>query len=170
LLKIHGFTLLAACFISSASALTVTSRSFQVGATITPGCSVTTGTGAVFGTFNFGTHSGVESGITSAAFVPNGSLALACTPGVVLSMAIDGGRNYTSVRRMVRTGGTDAVPYRLYTTSSLTASSEILVNQAVTVAYTNSNNITLPLFGAAQLTGFSPAGTYTDQLTVTLSW
>ena len=35
---------------------------------------------------------------------------------------------------------------------------------------TNSNNIALPLFGVALLTGFSPAGTYTDQLTVTLSW
>lgn len=168
--KIRCLVLACACFFPAAQALTVTSKSFQVGATITPGCSVTSGTGAVFGTFNFGTRTGVESGIASAAFVPNGSLSLACTPGVTLSMTIDGGQNYTSVRRMVRSGGTNAVPYRLYTSSSLAASSEILVNQAVTVAYSNSNNITLPLFGAAQLTGFSPAGTYTDQLTVTLSW
>ena len=55
-------------------------------------------------------------------------------------------------------------------TSSLAANSEIGVNQAIPVTYTNSNNIALPLFGVALLTGFSPAGTYTDQLTVTLSW
>ncbi len=62
------------------------------------------------------------------------------------------------------------MPYRLYSSSSLAANSEIGVNQAVSVAYTNSNNIALPLFGVALLTGFSPAGNYSDQLTVTLSW
>jgi spore coat protein U-like protein len=170
LLKICGLALISVLLSFPAAALTVTTQSFQVGATITPGCSVTSGTGSVFGTFNFGSHTGVENSLVSAAFVPNGALSLACTPGVALSMSIDGGQNYTTVRRMVRTGGTDAVPYRLYTSSSLTASSEIPVNQPVSVAYSNSNNIALPLFGAAQLTGFSPAGTYTDQLTVTLSW
>lgn len=148
----------------------VTQQSFQVGATITPGCSVASGSGSNFGSLNFGTHSGVESGITSNAFIPNTSLALACTPGVALSMSIDGGKNYTSVRNMVRTGSSEKVPYRLYTSGALTANSEILVNQAVAITYSNSNSISLPIFGAAQLTGFSPAGAYTDQLTVTLSW
>lgn len=148
----------------------VTQQSFQVGATITPGCSVASGSGGNFGSLNFGTHSGVESGITSNAFIPNTSLALACTPGVALSMSIDGGKNYTSVRNMVRTGSSEKVPYRLYTSGALTANTEILVNQAVAITYSNSNSISLPIFGAAQLTGFSPAGAYTDQLTVTLSW
>lgn len=148
----------------------VTQQSFQVGATITPGCSVASGSGSNFGSLNFGTHSGVESGITSNAFIPNTSLALACTPGVALSMSIDGGKNYTSVRNMVRTGSSEKVPYRLYTSGALTANTEILVNQAVAITYSNSNSISLPIFGAAQLTGFSPAGAYTDQLTVTLSW
>ncbi len=170
MLKIHALTFIGVLFVFPAAALTVSGKSFQVGATITPGCSVTSGTGSVFGTFNFGSHSGVESGVASAAFIANGSLSLACTPGVALSMSINGGQNYTTVRRMVRSGGSEAVPYRLYTSSSLSASSEIPVNQPVTIAYTDSNNIALPLYGAAQLTGFSPAGTYTDQLTVTLSW
>ncbi|OAT32193.1 putative fimbrial subunit [Buttiauxella brennerae ATCC 51605] len=148
----------------------VTTQSFQVGATITPGCSVASGTGGIFGTLNFGSHTGVENGVRSSALLPDTSLALACTPGVALSMTIDGGKNYTTLRNMVRTGSTEAVPYRLYTSGALTANTEILVNQAVAITYSNSNNITLPIFGAAQLTGFSPAGTYTDQLTVTLSW
>ncbi|VAC33540.1 Spore Coat U Domain-Containing protein [Enterobacter hormaechei] len=93
-----------------------------------------------------------------------------CTPGVALSMSINGGQNYSSVRRMTRSGGTEVVGYRLYSSSSLAANSEIGVNQAIPITYTNSNNIALPLFGVALLTGFSPSGTYSDQLTVTLSW
>ena len=71
---------------------------------------------------------------------------------------------------MTRSGGTEVVGYRLYSSSSLAANSEIGVNQAIPITYTNSNNIALPLFGVALLTGFSPSGTYSDQLTVTLSW
>lgn len=164
--KIHALWGLLGVFAANA----VTQQSFLVGATITPGCSVASGSGGLFGTLDFGSHNGVESGIASNAFIPNTSLALACTPGVALSMTIDGGKHYTSLRNMVRTGGNEAVPYRLYTSGALTANSEIMVNQAVAITYSNSNNITLPIYGAAQLTGFSPAGTYTDQLTVTLSW
>lgn len=145
-------------------------QSFKVSATIVPGCAVATGSGGLLGTLDFGTHNGVESAPVSTSFVPNGALSIACTPGVALSMSINGGQNYSSVRRMKRSGGTELVPYRLYSSSSLAANSEIGVNQAIPVTYTNSNNIALPLFGVALLTGFSPAGTYTDQLTVTLSW
>lgn len=151
-------------------ALTVAAQSFKVNATITPGCSVVTGSGGAMGTLNFGSYSGVKSGQVSTQFVPNASLSLACTPGVALSMSINGGQNYTTVRNMQRSGGTDRVPYRLYSSSSLAANTEIGVNQAVSVAYSDSNNIALTLYGAAQLTGFSPAGNYSDQLTVTLSW
>lgn len=152
------------------SAQAVTQQTFQVGATIEPGCSVASGTGGVLGSLNFGTHTGVESGRVTASFVPNSALSLACTPGVALSMSINGGLHYTSVRNMQRSGGTEVVPYRLYRTSTLAANSEIGVNQTLSVTYTDSNNIALTLFGAAQLTGFSPAGNYSDQLTVTLSW
>lgn len=148
----------------------VTSKSFKVSATIVPGCSVTTGSGGLFGTLDFGTHTGVESSPVSTSFVPNGALSIACTPGVTLSMSIDGGQHYSSVRRMQKASSTDVVGYRLYSSSSLAANSEIGVNQSVSVTYTNSNNIALPLFGVALLTGFSPAGTYSDQLAVTLSW
>jgi spore coat protein U-like protein len=151
-------------------ALTVTTQSFKVSATVTPGCSMVMGTGGAMGTLNFGSYSGVKSGQVSTQFVPSASLSLACTPGVALSMTIDGGKNFTTVRNMQRSGGTDKVPYRLYSSSSLAANTEILANQAVSVTYSNGDNIALTLYGAAQLTGFSPAGTYSAQLAVTLSW
>lgn len=166
--KSGGFVL-ALAFVSLTSRA-VTTQSFQVNATITPGCSVTSGSGGVYGTLDFGTRSGVDRSRVTTSFVPNSGLTLACTPGVALSMSIDGGQNYSTVRNMARSDGTERVPYRLYSASSLSAASEIGVNQAVTVTYSNSNNITLPIFGAAQLTGFSPAGSYSDRLTVTLSW
>lgn len=153
----------------SAVALTITTKTFTVGATITPGCSVTSGTGSVLGTLNFGTYTGAQSGQITTSFVPNASLSLACTPGVALSMTIDNGANYGTVRNLQRNGGTQRVPYRLYSSSSLAANTEI-TTQSVAISYTDANNIALSIFAAAQLTALSTAGTYTDQLTVTLSW
>ncbi|MEI2684797.1 spore coat protein U domain-containing protein, partial [Erwinia aphidicola] len=44
------------------------------------------------------------------------------------------------------------------------------VNQNVALTYSNANNITLPIYGQLQLSGVNRAGTYSDTLTVTLSW
>ncbi|HDS9458989.1 TPA: spore coat protein U domain-containing protein [Enterobacter asburiae] len=167
---VQPFFALVVGLLMTSSAGAVTSQSFKVSATIVPGCAVATGSGGMLGTLDFGSHNGVETAPVSTSFVPSGALSIACTPGVALSMSINGGQNYSSVRRMKRTDGADLVSYRLYSSSSLAANSEIGVNQAIPVTYTNSNNIALPLFGVALLTGFSPAGTYSDQLTVTLSW
>ncbi|CAM8057219.1 MULTISPECIES: spore coat U domain-containing protein [Enterobacter] len=168
--RVQPFFALLVGWLMIPAAVAVTSQSFKVSATIVPGCAVATGSGGLLGTLDFGTHTGVESAPVSTSFVPNGALSIACTPGVTLSMSINGGQNYSSVRRMKRTDGADLVGYRLYSSSSLAANSEIGLNQAIPVTYTDSNNIALPLFGVALLTGFSPAGTYSDQLTVTLSW
>ena len=162
---VQPFFALIVGLLMAPAAEAVTSQSFKVSATIVPGCAVATGSGGVLGTLDFGTHNGVESAPVSTSL-----LSIACTPGVALSMSINGGQNYSTVRRMKRSNGADVVGYRLYSSSSLAANSEIGVNQAIPVTYTNSNNIALPLFGVALLTGFSPAGTYSDQLTVTLSW
>lgn len=75
----------------------VTSQSFRVSATVVPGCSVSTGTGGRFGTLDFGTRNGVDNTPVSTSFVADGALSIACTPGVALSMSIDGGQNYSSV-------------------------------------------------------------------------
>ncbi|WP_119711765.1 spore coat protein U domain-containing protein [Arsenophonus endosymbiont of Aleurodicus floccissimus] len=70
---------------------------------------------------------------------PNTSLTLACTPGTVLSMSIDGGSNYTTSRDVMQSGFTTQLPYQLYADSAHTI--PILVNQNVAVSYTNSTNI-----------------------------
>jgi len=148
----------------------LTKQTFQISATIVRGCSVVSGTGGELGMLNFGTRSGAALGTISTQFVPNTALSLACTPGVALTMTIDGGQHYASVRNMQRAQGAERVPYRLYSSSSLAANSEIVVNQQVAIPVTDAGNIALTLFGVAQLTALSPAGVYNDQLTVTLSW
>ena len=152
------------------AALTVSTQSFKVNATVTPGCELTAGSQGRLGSLDFGSASGVAAGQVTSAFVSEQLLSLACTPGVSLRMRIDGGQNYSGVRHMRRQSGSDVIAYRLYTSSAMGAGSEIGVDSDVSIAVNSGNNIALPIYGAAQLTGLSPAGTYSDQLTVTLSW
>ena len=44
------------------------------------------------------------------------------------------------------------------------------IGQSVNVAYSDANNINLPIYGRVQLPGNQPGGTYSDVLQVQLSW
>lgn len=145
----------------------ITSQSFQVAATIANGCVVSGGT--LFGTLDFGTHPSNANGNFNASLTPNTSLTLACTPGTALSMSINGGNNYTTIRNVKQSGFSTLLPYLLYADSAHTI--PIGLNQNVSVSYSNSNNIIIPIYGVLQLNGANnPSGNYTDVLTVTLSW
>ncbi|WGL95394.1 Csu type fimbrial protein [Arsenophonus nasoniae] len=145
----------------------ITSQSFQVSATITPGCLVSGGT--LFGNLDFGTHPSTTNGNINASLTPNTSLTLACTPGTVLSMSINGGNNYTTIRNVKQSGFSTLLSYLLYADNAHTI--PIGLNQNISVSYSNSNNIIIPIYGVLQMNGANNrAGTYTDLLTVTLSW
>ena len=58
---VHPLYALIVCLMLVPAAGAVTSQSFKVSATIVPGCAVSTGSGGLFGTLDFGTHNGVES-------------------------------------------------------------------------------------------------------------
>lgn len=145
-------------------------QTFQVSATIVNGCVVSGTNTGVFGTLNFGTQPGIGTRSVSASYVQSTSINLACTPGTPLSMSINGGSNYGTSRNLKVANNTDLVAYTLYTNASHTAASAIPVNQNVSLSYSNANNITLPIYGLLQLNGVKRAGTYSDTLTVTLSW
>ena len=152
----------------SLSAWSLPTSTFQVSASIVAGCVVSGTNTGVFGTLNFGTQSGVASNSVNASFVQSTTITLACTPGTTLSMSINGGANYTSTRNLKHTTNPNTVPYSLYSNASRTTA--IPVNSPVALSYSNANNITLPIYGVLQLPGPTRAGTYTDALTVTLSW
>ena len=162
--RISGLALL----IGSVSAWGLPTATFQVSASVVAGCVVSGTNTGVFGTLDFGTQSGVASTSVSASYVQSTTITLACTPGTAVSMSINGGGNYTTSRNLKINGNTNTVPYTLYTNAAHTT--PIPVNSAVALSYGNANNITLPIYGLLTLPGPTRAGTYTDTLTVMLSW
>lgn len=143
----------------------------EVKASIVNGCVVSGTNPGAIGTLNFGTLPGINSAATTAnaVFANNTTISLACTPGTTLFMSINGGLNYAnSTRNMKIANNTDVVSYGLFTNAAHTTA--IPLNTALAVTYSNANNITLPIYGLAQIPRVNRAGTYTDTLTVTLSW
>ncbi|MCF5054685.1 fimbrial major subunit CsuA/B family protein, partial [Pseudomonas syringae] len=76
-----GWAALAVCIGSGlpVSLLAVTSQTFQVSATITPGCLVASG-GSNYGSLGFGSYSALATSAVSVAL--SNSVTLQCTPGV----------------------------------------------------------------------------------------
>ncbi len=144
------------------------SQSFQVAATVVAGCLINGG--PTIGKLDFGSQAGSDRRLFTASMVQNTAFSLACSPGTTLNMRIDGGSHYTRQRNLQRVGGTELIGYRLYSDAGLTPANAIPVGQDVSLSYSDANHIVLPVYGALQLSGMSPSGTYTDTLTVTLSW
>ena len=143
----------------------VTSQSFEVSATVTAGCLVTGGV-SNYGSLDFGTHSALA---TNTVQVPlSGGVQLQCTPGVTLNMTVDGGQYNSSGRHMQLNSGSDRVAYQLFRDAAFSQS--LGIGQSVTVAYSDANNISLPIYGQVQLPGDQPGGIYSDVLQVQLSW
>lgn len=154
--------------IGSVNAWSLPTSTFQVTASIVAGCLISGTNTGVFGTLDFGTQSGVATSTVNASFVQSTAINLACTPGTTLSMSINQGSNFTTTRNLKLPNVTSTIPYTLFSNASRTT--VIPVNQAVSLSYSNANNITLPIYGQLQLPGTARAGVYTDTLTVTLSW
>lgn len=143
----------------------VTSQSFQVSATVTAGCLVVGGV-SNYGSLDFGSRSALATGAVQVAL--SGGVQLQCTPGVTLNMSVDGGQYNNSGRHLQLSTGSNRVAYALFRDAAF--SQALGVGQSVTVAYTDANNIRLPIYGQVQLPGNQPGGTYSDVLQVQLSW
>ncbi|MGF6397818.1 spore coat protein U-like protein [Pseudomonas frederiksbergensis] len=143
----------------------VTSESFQVSATVTAGCLVTGG-GSNYGDLNFGTQSALATNTVQVQL--SGGVQLQCTPGVTLNMSVDGGQYNSSGRHLQLNSGSARVAYQLFSDAAFSES--LGIGQSVAVAYSDANNIRLPIYGQVQLPGDQPGGTYSDVLQVLLSW
>ena len=143
----------------------VTSQSFQVSATITPGCLVVGG-GANYGALTYGSYSALATSTVTAALTAG--VTLQCTPGVTLSMSVDGGLYGGSGRNLQLNSGSARVAYQLFRDAAFSQS--LGISQSVNVAYSDANNISLPIYGQVQLPGNQPGGTYSDTLQVQLTW
>lgn len=153
-----------------------TTASFQVSATIEAGCSVdgigTGGDAGTMGVLDFGRDSSFSTATHTASLSGSQTFTLRCTPGVDLSMTIDGGENAAGGVRNLQLGSDTAsrLQYRLYSDAGF--GDEIGINASTGIAVTtaNMNDVRLPVHARLTLPGGRPAGTYADTLLVVLEW
>ena len=144
-----------------------TSSTFQVSAQIVAGCLVVGGV-TNYGVLDFGTQSALSTATLSTS-LGGTTVTFQCTPGVAVSMSLDGGQNSASGNRYLkRSGGTQVLAYQLYRDAAYTQS--LGIGSSVAVSYSDPTAIKLPVYGRTTLTGTLPAGTYTDVVQVTVAW
>ena len=147
--------------------LAATGATFQVSASIVPGCLVVGGV-TQYGNLNFGTYSALSTQVVKVAL--SSGVTVQCTPGVALSMSVDGGLHNSGGRNVQLNGGTARVAYQLFQDAAYSQS--LGIAQSVNVPYlsTNANAITLPIYGYMQLPGNRFGGIYSDVVQVQLSF
>ncbi len=150
LLALHGATLFAA---TATATLTVT-------ATVPTECTVT-GATLAFGTYSTLSASNVDQ---------TASISVACTSGASATIGLDLGANATGSTRRMSNGASGFLSYELYSNSGRTTvwgnSGGALVN------YSASSNAATPftVYGRVPGSQSSPAGSYTDSVTVTVTF
>ncbi|PYC28609.1 Csu type fimbrial protein [Pseudomonas mosselii] len=155
------------CLALTQGAHAVTTSTFQVTAQIVAGCLVVGGVTA-YGVLDYGTSSALSTATLSTS-LGGSTVTFQCTPGVALSMSLDGGQNSASgMRNLKRSGGTQLLAYQLYRDAAFSQS--LGIGSSVAVSYSDPTAIKLPVYGRTTLTGTLPAGTYTDVVQVTVTW
>lgn len=160
--------------IPSALAQSLPQSSFQVSATVTEGCLVNSNQSGAnageLGQLDFGTVSALSGAVQVAAIVQTGGVRLDCTPGMTLTMRIDGGLHAAGgTRQLERATGDAALAYSLFADAGLQQA--IGINEAMSFTVDESSTtVSLPVYGRLALPGNVPAGDYRDRLTVTLEW
>ncbi|MCI4590291.1 spore coat U domain-containing protein [Sphingobium sp. BYY-5] len=152
-----------------------TSKSFGVSATIQAGCAIDglgmSGNAGSMGTLTFAPQPSVATTTVHASLTGSQAVTLRCSPGVQLSMTINGGLHQASSNRNLQLASTtERLVYSLCADAGCTQA--IGINQGVAIGVTtaNMNDVHLPIFSSLTLPGDTPPGTYTDTLTITLSW
>lgn len=161
--------LLMACSPSALFAATKTA-SISLLAEVLPACSAGSTVPATlgqFGTLDFGTHFSLTALVSQTSQIGNGSLRVNClntTPYKVLISA--GGSGNVAARRMVGPGAAQ-VAYNLYTSA---AYSTVWDNTNGVSGVGNGADQYLPVYGRIPVQTTPVPGTYTDTVTVTVSW
>lgn len=151
-------------------------QNFTVSATIVNGCafgSSVTSPITNLGTINFGSLASVPSNLDMVSTTGAGSVVVTCTPGATPTISMDYGTHGGSAtqRYMVNTtAATQTLAYQLYQDS---ARSKVWGNGALamTVSSFPATTQTYPVYARLfTVTTLPSAGTYTDTVTVTLTY
>ncbi|KFD20268.1 MULTISPECIES: Csu type fimbrial protein [Tatumella] len=170
------FTLVALLTLFSVAVFAdTTTSSFTVSSVITSGCALGTSSSdsvTDFGTLNFGSMSSIADNVDVASTPGAGSIVVTCTPGTSISIALDYGLHggSASERYMKNSDSTATLGYQLYQDaahSTVWGSGSL----AYSVASFPDTTQTYTLYGRLfPVTGLPTAGTYTDTITVTLTY
>jgi|SRR5690625_44877 len=170
-----GLALLLLAPLTLSSAQPLPEQSFNLSATIVEGCLVNqqhpgnTAPVGVMGQLNFGTHPSLLATTVAGSWLPSSHITLECTPGMTITLRIDGGLYEENGQRHVqRQNNQDTLPYQLFMDSGLQQPWEINVASPLLIG--SEPSIHLPIFGRLTILPGAHAGTYTDTLTVTLAW
>lgn len=161
---------------AAGSAQAETTAQFDVSATITAGCLVdglgASGNAGRIGGLDFGVDSTFSTATHTATTTGGQAIRLRCTPGTNLTMSIDGGSHAAAGARNLQLGANAAarIAYILCRDTGCTQPIAIGTAYAVPVTGTNSEDVRLPIYGSLTLPGTRRPGSYTDTLTVTLTW
>lgn len=167
--------LFAGLLVSPCAPASSVSKQFTVAAVINSGCvfgNSAKSTTSSLGTLNFGEKAFLDSNVDVTSTSGGGSIVVTCTPGLAISIAMDYGVNggNSASRYMVRANSSDTIAYQLYQDAGRS-----IVWGTGSLAYGVSSfptgTQTYPVYGRLFSSSTQPsAGTYTDTVTVTLTY
>ncbi|QXI30363.1 Csu type fimbrial protein [Pseudomonas vanderleydeniana] len=170
-----ALSMLSLTLAASAQAATTVTGQITSTLTLTSSCLVNGATGASnlnFGTLNFGTATSLftQVGIQLQAS-GGGAVAIQCSAGTTPTVTVQGGLHdgqSAGGSRALADGAGNFVPYDLYTDAGL---NNLLSNTGVINLATSTGAAqTINLWGKAVGKAGLPAGTYTDTISVQLSF
>ncbi|MCU1748846.1 spore coat U domain-containing protein [Pseudomonas sp. 6D_7.1_Bac1] len=172
-----ALSLLGLALAASAQATTTVTGQISANLTLTSACQVNgagtgAGTGINFGTLSFGTATSLFTEADGQVLGGGGgALSILCSSGTTPSVTVSAGSHdglSTGGTRALADGAGNFVPYDLYTDSGHTTLLAIggVINLAASTGVAQTVNIYGKAVGKAGL----PAGTYTDTVTVSLTF
>ncbi|MCA7014448.1 spore coat U domain-containing protein [Dickeya dadantii] len=162
-------------FLAADAAGETKTTTFKVSATVIAGCAFGTTTGSSasdLGTIDFGTHTEIPNNLHTASSEGAGSIVVTCTPGSSITIALDYGQNGggSSARYLKNTNTADKIAYQLYQDANYSAiwgTGALAYSVNAFPETTQRYTVYARLFGQA----LQPiVGTYTDKVTVTISY
>lgn len=153
--------LVVACLTALAGEVIAAPRAdMQVSAEVVGGCEVAAGQ---WGALDYGTRAALDTEPVAASL--SSTVQIRCTPGMQLSMQVDGGQHG---RQLQRDGGGERIPYQLF--SDAARGVLLPIDQSVPVPLGGAGVVTLPIHAELSVPAHSPAGMYSDVLQVQLIW
>ncbi len=170
-----GWPLLGLLMASTANAATTVTGQITSTLILTSSCQVNGvggTTGLNFGALNFGTTNSLFTTASGQVLGGGGgALSILCSAGTTPSLTVQGGSNdgkSTGGTRALYDGVANYVPYDLYTDSAHTQL--VAINGVINLGASTGAAQSVNLYGKATGKAGLPAGTYTDTVSVVLSF